>query len=157
MRAFVLSLLMVVGIGCAVVARTAIAPGGQLTGGETKVSVFILGVSPGTSEDVLLIPSDEANSLAAEAEFTYGCPRERVRLIRWSQDAQTFDIDTCGAVRRYKLLEVGKASFRLVYRWADVTATYPASTLPPPLPPQDLSKPLPPPAPPSQDRRQDLR
>ena len=45
----------------------------------------------------------------------------------------TVDLDVCGLVRRYKALAGGVGQPSIA--WLDVTTLYPASSLPPPLPP----------------------
>lgn len=67
------------------------------------------------------------SELANTAAFDHGCPEERVLFMRMS--VNTFDLDVCGAVRRYKMF----GSFGSGFTYLDVTSLYPASSLPPPL------------------------
>jgi hypothetical protein len=72
-------------------------------------------------------------SMRSQVEFDHGCAPEKVRLIRADQSHATVDLDVCGTVRRYKLFSSGGVTGTVT--WLDVTALYPASSLPPPLPP----------------------
>ena len=76
-------------------------------------------------ESVADINSGDFIALGHQVEFDYACASDRIRVIRGAYIA--FDLDVCGAVRRYKY--VGRT-------WLDVTTLYPASALPAPLPPK---------------------
>ena len=69
-------------------------------------------------------------TVAAQVSFDYDCPKDRILVIR--SERNTVDLDVCGTVRRYKSFASGQATG---YTWLDVTNAYPASALPPPLPP----------------------
>ena len=66
------------------------------------------------------------DALGRQVEFEHGCPPSKVRLIRRSSAGAIYDLDVCGAVRRYESVSRGA--------WLDVTALFPASALPTPLP-----------------------
>jgi hypothetical protein len=75
-------------------------------------------------------------TLAATVSFDHGCPAERIRVIRMAPPYEGYggaDVDVCGVVRRYKRFGA-HGSFDT---WLDVTSLYPASALPPPLPPAE--------------------
>ncbi len=67
------------------------------------------------------------SDLGDQVAFDHNCPKERVRLVRRGPAARTVDLDVCGTVRRYRMVENS---------WLDVTSLYPASSLPAPLPPK---------------------
>ncbi len=69
-------------------------------------------------------------SLADEASFDHGCPKERIRFIRQTRTA--VDLDVCGDVRRYKA--VSGPDENAPVTWLDVTGAYPRNVLPEPLP-----------------------
>jgi len=80
--------------------------------------------------------TEQFAQLARQAQFDHYCPRERVRVIRslgGTYSVSSVDVDVCGVARRY----------RYIYDngWVDVTALFPASSLPAPLPPD--AKPTP--------------
>jgi hypothetical protein len=79
------------------------------------------------------------DNLAAQVQFDHGCPAEKIRWIR-NDDWRALDLDVCGVVRRYKTFVSADGSN--VPTLVDVTALYPASALPAPLPP-DTSAPAP--------------
>ncbi len=87
--------------------------------------------------------------LTAQVEFDYGCPAQKIRLIRYDGH-RAVDLDVCGVVRRYKSFggeEAGKTPTLV-----DVTRLYPADALPKPLPPESAA-PATPPAPPGEPAR----
>jgi hypothetical protein len=67
-------------------------------------------------------------SIRDEVEFDHHCPPQKVRIIRKAGNGTTVDLDICGAVRRYKAFRTGQPGDAVT--WLDVTALYPASTLP---------------------------
>ena len=70
-------------------------------------------------------------TVGPQVAFDHNCPKDRIRVIRG--EANTVDLDVCGAVRRYKSVSSGQNAQQ--YTWLDVTNAYPASALPVPLPP----------------------
>jgi hypothetical protein len=78
---------------------------------------------PAGPDDVPRLPSWDVEALRAAATFDHGCPA-------------AVDLDVCGVVRRYRWVSAGSQA------WLDVTALYPASSLPPPLPPQGSGLPV---------------
>lgn len=72
------------------------------------------------------------STVGSQVAFDHNCPKDRIRVIR-SED-NTVDLDVCGAVRRYKSVASGQKG--PPYTWLDVTASFPASALPSPLPPR---------------------
>jgi hypothetical protein len=67
--------------------------------------------------------------IGAQVAFDHGCPQERIRLIRshfYYLALTTLDLDVCGVVRRYKVMEQAAV---------DVTGSYPPASLPAPPPP----------------------
>lgn len=72
------------------------------------------------------------STVSAQVAFDHNCPKDRIRVIR--SEANTVDLDVCGAVRRYKSVASGQTGGPN-YTWMDVTSAFPASALPAPLPP----------------------
>jgi hypothetical protein len=85
--------------------------------------------------------------LTAQIEFDYGCPAQRIRLIRYDGH-HAVDLDVCGVVRRYKSFGGGEPGNTPTL--VDMTSLYPADALPSPLPPQSAA-PVTPPPPPAQE------
>ena len=119
-----------------VVAVVAVAGCATLTPGTNLADVT------GPDSNSLPFPTSvlqaRAISLATQVEFDYQCARDRVRVIRSSEDGLTVDLDVCSVVRRYTGFS-HRASWGIVQEyvsWREVTSLYPASALPPPLPPQ---------------------
>ena len=63
-----------------------------------------------------------------DVAFDHPCASDRIRVIR--SQGTTVDLDVCGLVRRYKAFASGFGGST----WLDVTNSYPASSLPKPLP-----------------------
>ncbi|BDG04695.1 hypothetical protein [Anaeromyxobacter oryzae] len=60
--------------------------------------------------------------LATTVESEHRCPPERITVIRMddSMDADYFELDVCGSVRRYEKFQGGDT-----FTWVDVTTLYP--------------------------------
>ncbi len=119
------------GVGCMTIPKPGFSlaspvsqsPSGGATGAAGSPSV------PNSSADS--VGRADLTAIGAQVAFDHGCAQKRVRLIRYHSHIgrlTALDLDVCGAVRRYKMLG-GIA--------VDVTALYPATSLPGPLPPEE--------------------